>query len=62
MDERFVPIEQYQDLQASLCRWAEEAMVLQGHIKRLEKQIAGLDAFSRSVSEALNSGDGVYRP
>ncbi len=27
-----------------------------------EKQLAGADAFARSVSESLNSGDGSYRP
>lgn len=32
------------------------------HIKQLEERIRGLEAFKASVDEALNMGDGSYRP
>lgn len=31
-------------------------------IRRLRKQIEGHERFAQSVNEALNSGDGSYRP
>jgi len=31
-------------------------------IKELIDEVEGLRAFKRNVDEALNSGDGVYRP
>lgn len=32
------------------------------YIRELERKIEGLEAFKRGVGEALNSGDGTYRP
>lgn len=31
-------------------------------IERLKQELAVADAFERSVNEALNSGDGSYKP
>lgn len=44
-----------EELKARCCRYAEEAM----HYEELAEERAGLPT---SVVEALNSGDGVYRP
>lgn len=35
---------------------------LLAELERLRQKLRGADAFERSVSEALNSGDGSYRP
>jgi hypothetical protein len=35
---------------------------LRAHAQRLQDRVEGLEAFKRSVDEALNSGDGSYRP
>lgn len=32
------------------------------YIEKLEARVKSLEGFHRSVSEALNSGDGTYRP
>lgn len=32
------------------------------HARQLERELNGLREFKRGVDEALNSGDGVYRP
>jgi hypothetical protein len=34
----------------------------QARIAELEAQMRSADAYERSINEALNSGDGVYRP
>ena len=40
----------------------QERLEAAAEIRRLRVQIAGHEAFERSVVEALNSGDGSYRP
>ena len=43
---------------------AHDALVKErdDEVLRLRQKLRGADAFERSVSEALNSGDGSYRP
>ena len=35
---------------------------MQDRIEQLEEEIKGYESFKQSVDEALNSGDGAYRP
>jgi len=44
-----------EQLAAERDQWIQRAGELQGQVRALE-------AFERSVSEALNTGDGTYRP
>lgn len=52
--------ENLSDDEVSICPrcWA----AIQKQIADLEKELAGLRAWKRGVDEALNSGDGAYRP
>jgi hypothetical protein len=38
------------------------ALELIDEVLRLRQKLRGADAFGRSINEALNSGDGSYRP
>ena len=56
-------------LEAHLSHWTSiantaraEADSLRARAKELEEKLRGEEAFHRSVDEALNSGDGSYRP
>ena len=40
----------------------EDVRVLLAEIERLNNEVAGYQRWASSVNEALNSGDGSYRP
>jgi hypothetical protein len=39
-----------------------EVLALESELAQVQEELEGLRAFKRSVEEALNSGDGAYRP
>lgn len=41
---------------------ADEIGRLTADVQRLQKELDGYRAWERSINEALNSGDGTYRP
>ena len=41
---------------------SEREQALVAEVERLQQEVEGQRAFQRSVNEALNSGDGSYRP
>ena len=49
-------------LAAELASKAEVVTMLEGENNGLRKELKAFREFKASVSEALNSGDGVYRP
>lgn len=54
------------EARAALMRYQDERVKLLGRIEELAARVKEIEdsdaAFSRDLSEALNSGDGVYRP
>jgi len=48
--------------QVDLATWPCPTARLAARVRELEAEVEGLRGFYRSVNEALNSGDGVYRP
>lgn len=53
---------QIEELAAGRSHYAAECDRLVTEVGRLTKEVQGYEAFKRSVDEALNSGDGTYRP
>jgi len=45
-----------------MAAWIKRAETLEQRVAELEKQLKGYRAHERSINEALNSGDGSYRP
>ena len=53
---------QITNLFAYACLMDERLAAAQARVEALRQEVEGLRAFKRSVDEALNSGDGSYRP
>lgn len=49
-------------MEQELAKRDAEIAALREENKRLRKELEKAKAFERSVNEALNSGDGSYRP
>jgi hypothetical protein len=50
------------DEEEDRCRECGMRFVSADFARQLEREVEGLRAFKRSVDEALNTGDGSYRP
>ena len=43
-------------------KWAAQVAALESELAEAQTELEGFRAFKRGVDEALNSGDGAYRP
>lgn len=55
-------LSEWRKLRAYTERQKGELAAAHAEVERLEAELESLRAFKRNVDEALNSGDGVYRP